>query len=103
MVSPLSSLRSPMRYCWCGGWSGRWARAAGADSSTAAATTSATPRCIGVLLVRGRHPSGDAALQTARHHGHRVRAEPVDDGDEEVELERLDLSVVDDLGGLRQV
>src|SRR5262249_41772245 len=54
MTSPPSRFRSPIRYCWCGGWSGRWATAGATDSSVVAAATIAMQRDIGVLLVRGR-------------------------------------------------
>ena len=50
-------------------------------------------------------PSGgaEAFFQAAGEAGHRVRADPVHDGDEELELERPDLAVVHDLGGLGEV
>src|SRR5438876_250835 len=47
--------------------------------------------------------SGGSPLETARHPRHRVRADPVHDGDEEVELEGADLSVVHDLGRFGEV
>src|SRR5712691_2399191 len=53
----------------------------------------------------GSDTSGSARppLETARHPRHRVRADPVHHGDEEVELEGPDLAIVDDLGGFGQV
>src|SRR5512138_2210712 len=53
----------------------------------------------------GRTTSGraDPLLQVARVAGHGVRAQPVHHRDEEIDRERADLAVVDDLGGLGQV
>src|SRR5215472_192555 len=53
----------------------------------------------------GRTISGRAEplLQRARVPRHRVRAHPVHDRDEQVQRERADLAVVDDLGGLGEI
>src|SRR5436309_2486488 len=48
-------------------------------------------------------PSGEPALEARGDPGHRVGEDEVDDRDEEVELERANLTVVDDLRRLGEV
>src|SRR5687768_8125003 len=76
---------------------------AGRVASPASRQCRRTPFASVVSGTRGPFDSDAPMLEALREPRHRIRADPVDDGDEEVELERLDLAVVDDLRGLGEV
>src|SRR5262249_51899924 len=66
MTSPLSSTRSPVRYCWCGGWFGPCANAGRADSRRheATATRMRTRGMFSPPAPRPRVAAGDVSIRS---------------------------------------